>query len=32
MLLKRFEAKTLPQALALVQRECGENALGLFHR
>jgi flagellar biosynthesis protein FlhF len=27
MLLKRFEAKTLPQALALVRTECGENAL-----
>lgn len=27
MLLKRFEAKTLPQALALVQSECGDDAL-----
>jgi flagellar biosynthesis protein FlhF len=27
MLLKRFEAKTLPQALELVRRECGDNAL-----
>jgi len=27
MLLKRFEAKTLPQALELVRGECGENAL-----
>lgn len=27
MLLKRFEAKTLPKALELVRGECGENAL-----
>lgn len=27
MLLKRFEAKTLPQALELVRRDCGDDAL-----
>ncbi|MFN9704465.1 MAG: hypothetical protein ACK595_06540, partial [Planctomycetota bacterium] len=27
MLLKRFEARTLPQALARVRAECGDDAL-----